>query len=301
MRYRKVCLENTWKHSKFPTVQPFLSPFAEGGSMTPSFLGWISWRTDQRSPLIFSKWGHSSDWCRKITSSSHYVWNWSFFCSKGKKSKQVQYLLGPSRTHQGFMFHVTGPRTAYSWLYGSWGALAADPKWQRRSGCAMGQQISCAALGSRFKIVEEKTIRDVCLFFLFMGMTRHTVHIDLFNYLYNCPGSQKPLKEWPLELLIINPYSNTSLYRKSIQILVFGLPGYVYTPGNITSDKWWLEDYFPFGKGLFSVARFNFKWILFDLFLYYTRWWFQVSFIFTATWGNDPIWLIFFKWVETTN
>ena len=24
-------------------------------------------------------------------------------------------------------------------------------------------------------------------------------------------------------------------------------------------------------------------------------------FIFTPTWGNDPIWLIFFKWVETTN
>ena len=32
-----------------------------------------------------------------------------------------------------------------------------------------------------------------------------------------------------------------------------------------------------------------------------TRWWFQIFYIFTATWGNDPIWLIFFKWVETTN
>ena len=31
-----------------------------------------------------------------------------------------------------------------------------------------------------------------------------------------------------------------------------------------------------------------------------TRWWFQTFFIFTPTWGNDPIWLIFFKWVETT-
>ena len=27
----------------------------------------------------------------------------------------------------------------------------------------------------------------------------------------------------------------------------------------------------------------------------------QILFIFTPTWGNDPIWLIFFKWVETTN
>ena len=28
-----------------------------------------------------------------------------------------------------------------------------------------------------------------------------------------------------------------------------------------------------------------------------TRLWFQIFFIFTPTWGNDPIWLIFFKWV----
>ena len=26
------------------------------------------------------------------------------------------------------------------------------------------------------------------------------------------------------------------------------------------------------------------------------RWWFQIFFIFTPTCGNDPIWLIFFKW-----
>ena len=32
-----------------------------------------------------------------------------------------------------------------------------------------------------------------------------------------------------------------------------------------------------------------------------SRWWFQIFFIFTPTWGNDSIWLIFFRWVETTN
>ena len=32
-----------------------------------------------------------------------------------------------------------------------------------------------------------------------------------------------------------------------------------------------------------------------------TRWWFQTFFMFNPTWGNDPNWLIFFKWVETTN
>ena len=35
----------------------------------------------------------------------------------------------------------------------------------------------------------------------------------------------------------------------------------------------------------------------------YYRWWLQIFlfFIFTPIWGNDPFWLIFFKWVETTN
>ena len=33
----------------------------------------------------------------------------------------------------------------------------------------------------------------------------------------------------------------------------------------------------------------------------FTKWWFQTFFMFTPTWGNDPIWLIFFRWVETTN
>ena len=30
-------------------------------------------------------------------------------------------------------------------------------------------------------------------------------------------------------------------------------------------------------------------------------WWFKYFFIFTPTWGNDPISLIFFRLVETTN
>ncbi len=33
----------------------------------------------------------------------------------------------------------------------------------------------------------------------------------------------------------------------------------------------------------------------------YTRWWFQTFFIFTTIWGRFPFWLIFFRWVETTN
>ena len=32
-----------------------------------------------------------------------------------------------------------------------------------------------------------------------------------------------------------------------------------------------------------------------------SRWWFQIFFIFTPIWGRFPIWLICFKWVESTN
>ena len=33
----------------------------------------------------------------------------------------------------------------------------------------------------------------------------------------------------------------------------------------------------------------------------FTSWWFQRFFMFNPTWGDDPIWLIFSRWVETTN
>ena len=32
-----------------------------------------------------------------------------------------------------------------------------------------------------------------------------------------------------------------------------------------------------------------------------TRWWFQIFFISTPIWGSFPFWLLFFRWVETTN
>ncbi len=34
---------------------------------------------------------------------------------------------------------------------------------------------------------------------------------------------------------------------------------------------------------------------------YVSRWWFQIFFIFSPIWGRFPFWLIFFRWVETTN
>ena len=34
---------------------------------------------------------------------------------------------------------------------------------------------------------------------------------------------------------------------------------------------------------------------------WFSRWWFQTFFIFTPIWVRFPFWLIFFRWVETTN
>ena len=33
----------------------------------------------------------------------------------------------------------------------------------------------------------------------------------------------------------------------------------------------------------------------------FSRWWFQISFYVHPYWGRFPIWLIFFRWVESTN
>ena len=34
---------------------------------------------------------------------------------------------------------------------------------------------------------------------------------------------------------------------------------------------------------------------------HFTGWWLQIFFIFNPIWGRFPFWLIFFRWVETTN
>ena len=38
-----------------------------------------------------------------------------------------------------------------------------------------------------------------------------------------------------------------------------------------------------------------------DIFWDYSEWWFQIFFIFTSIWGKCQFWLIFLRWVETTN
>ena len=53
-------------------------------------------------------------------------------------------------------------------------------------------------------------------------------------------------------------------------------------------------------KKTMKVARLALKFVLVGC-KCYSRWWFQILFIFTTTWGNDPIWrAYFFKWVGST-
>ncbi len=77
--------------------------------------------------------------------------------------------------------------------------------------------------------------------------------------------------------------------------------------------EWWYFRYFISGcfkrllicqvrnSAIHVVLRLLWRTSANDSPCYITRLWFQMFFIFTPILGNDPIWLIFFKWVETTN
>ena len=81
--------------------------------------------------------------------------------------------------------------------------------------------------------------------------------------------------------------------RKTSGVLLSKSPHlWWYTPRKLTFDWFaWLEKKttmrlvgFPNSPKKKSIAG----------------WWFQIFFMFTSTWGNDPIWLIFFKGVGST-
>ena len=52
-------------------------------------------------------------------------------------------------------------------------------------------------------------------------------------------------------------------------------------------------------RGLFAFCRFTFRYVKVNFSWKRPRWWFH--FFFTPIRGRFPIWLIFFRWVETTN
>ena len=43
-----------------------------------------------------------------------------------------------------------------------------------------------------------------------------------------------------------------------------------------------------------TKTKIQHKWTL-------SSWWFRIFFMFTPIWGRFPFWLLFFRWVETTN
>ena len=64
----------------------------------------------------------------------------------------------------------------------------------------------------------------------------------------------------------------------------------------ILYDRRWYWPALLLGRNLLNESTTD--WILHML----SWWWFQTFFIFTpSNWGRFPIWLICFKWVETTN
>ena len=68
----------------------------------------------------------------------------------------------------------------------------------------------------------------------------------------------------------------------------------LWRPGSLIVHKWskfWCPKKEP--------RRWWKSWFFFSLKRCF--WWFQIFFIFTPFWGRFPIWLIFFRWVETTN
>ena len=55
-----------------------------------------------------------------------------------------------------------------------------------------------------------------------------------------------------------------------------------------------------FGQKISSLICFGWFFLLCHGKSPFSGWWFQIVFMFTPIWGNDTVWLIFFRWVETT-
>ena len=60
----------------------------------------------------------------------------------------------------------------------------------------------------------------------------------------------------------------------------------------------WISEFLPF-----FWLEYIYIYVLHNAYIYiyiYTRWWFEIFSIFTPACGNGYMWLLFFKWVETT-
>ena len=103
--------------------------------------------------------------------------------------------------------------------------------------------------------------------FVFLGVWFYKSWcIYIYIYLPSCPKFQRSFRSWNLLLKQL--------------VFVFFVGWFFFTESDSIP---WDENHHS-NKPAFS------------------GWWFQIFFIFIPIWGNDPIWLIFFRWVcSTTN
>ena len=110
----------------------------------------------------------------------------------------------------------------------------------------------------------------------------HTIYVwYIFTYIWlicMCFNVGKYTPMWMLWVWVSAYSSGAHFFRH-----FGGLKGIALVPPSLAPPVVWL----PYSE----IA---------SVYVILTRWWFQIVFIFTHIWGNDPSWLIFFKGVETT-
>ncbi len=87
---------------------------------------------------------------------------------------------------------------------------------------------------------------------------------------------------WVPYITINNPWKTTPplrLYFLSSSPFSWLRPSVIQMPSSISLERF---------QSIFIHVAYTFPW------------WFEICFIFSPTWGNDPIWLICCKWVGTT-
>ena len=147
------------------------------------------------------------------------------------------------------------------------------------------------------------------------------VRLSLQDVWKNCPSQQTALVNFSGKLVgkyTIVPWIRHGYYNEpwnlsrskaaTVQLSECGLKrGHWAEMGK--SNPFWLGEtkthvkrYRKYGGGIVkNIGGGVLFWILFSQ-TKESRWWFEACLIYNPDpWGNDPIWLIFFKWVETTN
>ena len=154
--------------------------------------------------------------------------------------------------------------------------------------CALVDEVQSGAWVGASSVV-------VVFVFLFLAWHYRTAFKEVCQKIKDLPS--KGMSDWHLD----HPQEATVWYKSrscgaiSVQFRFGATP---ISPGQGKRNVWFaelpgdgyheVEDESQYPKNESTVKQSS-------------RWWFPIFFILTPTWGNDPIWLIFFRWVETTN